>query len=95
MAGKIHLELSKSCHPRSATIVQAEYRKLLEALWIYRTDGILNIYLDVPPRVYRDLARSKDADRYFDEHIRDKYSRLSDKHYGKNEYGELVVISGR
>lgn len=89
---KIHLELSKRCHPRSATIVQAEYLTLIDALWLFRTDGTLQIFYDVPPRVYRDLARSKDADKYFDERIRDKYLRLSDKQYRKNEYGELVVV---
>ena len=59
----------------SSAIRGVEYDAGVRELYITFTSGTTYTYWDVPPRVYRDLLAAPSKGRYFNEHIRDTYSR--------------------
>jgi len=65
---------ARMVHVTSSAIDDVAYDAPARALTIRFHHGGLYTYLDVPPRVARDLLAAPSHGRYFHDHIRDRYA---------------------
>ena len=60
----------------SSALVSVGYSKRLHSLEVEFTNGAVYRYLEVPPKVYRNLMEAESKTRFYDVNIRGHYSSV-------------------